>query len=99
MSDCEKKLDALIDALGFDVEEVRDIKPYYHPDDMQSNGEPKVNARCERIVNNSYKLTKRTYSKNPPLHRTVRLYEKGDISAVEMIRDIMWAEGVTDEEI
>ena len=91
MNNTEKKLDALIDALGFDIEETR-----RNIESVAKGGDGQALYTTPLF---DYKLTKRTYSKNPPLHRTVRLYEKGDISAVEMIRDIMWSEGVTDKEI
>ena len=60
MNNIEKKLDALIDALGFDVERVNDVKRIYRCEDLQGNGEPKVNALPNCIIDNStYKLTKR----------------------------------------
>ena len=89
-NNCEKKLDALIDALGFDVEAVvRDAVGDEEADIFLLTKDYCVD----------YKLTKRTYSKKQSLHRIVRSYEKGDITAAKMIRDVMWAEGVTDEEI
>jgi len=89
MNNCEKKLDALIDALGFDVEEVIG--------DVFMGRYSGRDIHDKQVVD--YKLTKRTYSKKQSLHRIVRAYEKGDITAAKMIRDVMWAEGLTDEEI
>lgn len=59
MDNTDKLLRAFIEASGYEVEEIRDIKLYYHPDNIQSNGEPKENAPHERIVNTKYKVTKR----------------------------------------
>ena len=60
MNNYEKKLDALIDALGFDVERLLDIKHIYRREDLQPNGEPKENAMPNCTIDNStYKLTKR----------------------------------------
>ena len=60
MSNIEKKLDALIDALGFDVKRVCDIEYIYKSEDLQDDGEPKEYALADSIIDNStYKLTKR----------------------------------------
>lgn len=56
----EKLVIGLIDKLGFDVEEVKDIKRYYLQGDLQESGEPKTNALPESIITNiDYKLTKK----------------------------------------
>ena len=60
MNSTEKKLDALIDALGFECEKVCDIKRMYKPSDVNDKGEPKENAMPAHIIDNSsYKLTKK----------------------------------------
>ena len=96
MNSTEKKLDALIDALGFDVERFCDIKRAYKCEDLQGNGEPKEYALPESIIDNStYKLTKRKYNEKPTIHKIVRIYEKGEISSGEMIARIneqVWKE-------
>lgn len=56
----EKKLDALIDALGFDVEETDTQQRMYSKDDVDDKGQPKENAIPTHIfINSEYKLTKK----------------------------------------
>lgn len=60
MNNLEKKLDALIDALGFDVEEIETQQKMYSRDDIDDKGQPKENAMPTHIfVNAEYKLTKK----------------------------------------
>ena len=96
MNNIEKKLDALIDALGFDVERVCDIEYIYKSEDLQDDGEPKEYALADSIIDNStYTLTKRKYNEKPTIHKIVRIYEKGEISSSEMIARIneqVWGE-------
>ena len=89
MTNLEKKLDALINALGFDCKRNLDIKHVYRREDLQGNGEAKLYALPESIIDNStYKLTKRKYNEKPTIHKIVRIYEKGEISSGEMIARI-----------
>ena len=79
MNNIEKKLDALIDALGFDVEEVLE----------------QAIPSGQIIIAHDYKLTKRKYNEKPTIHKIVRIYEKGEISSGEMIARIneqVWEE-------
>ena len=70
MNNIEKKLDALINALGFDCKRNLDIKHVYRREDLQDNGEPKVYALPESIIDNStYTVTKRN-----DLQRKYNLY-------------------------
>lgn len=96
MSNCEKKLDALIDALGFDVKEVVSKKFLYNAKDMHPSGNPISGAVPSVTFENAdYKLTKRKYNEKPTIHKIVRIYEKGEISAGEMIARIneqVWEE-------
>ena len=80
MNNIEKKLDALIDALGFDVEEVET------PVKVTSYEASKPAVMIERtLYNNSYKLTKKSFKAKPSLHKVVRAYEKGTMSYDEML--------------
>ena len=60
MSDIEKKLDALIDALGFDVEVNTAYTSIYKKKDVNCSGNPVNGAIPERMYEKTdYKLTKR----------------------------------------
>ncbi len=61
MSDnCEKLLRAFIEAQGYEVEVIEDIKRMYRRDDVIGNGELKENAIPETIIKTTdYKVTKK----------------------------------------
>ena len=60
MGNTEKKLDALIDALGFDVEEIVSCKALYKNKDIDSSGNPDEGAAPSVVFENiDYKITKR----------------------------------------
>ena len=62
MSDTEKKLDALIEALGFDVEVIDNSFDLHHPTEYHDDGQQKLGGgRFDRTIKViDYKLTKRT---------------------------------------
>ena len=60
MNNTERKLDALIDALGFDVEVTDDAKEMYLPHQVDDDGKVKEGATPAFTHNRTvYKLTKR----------------------------------------
>ena len=82
MNNTEKKLDALIDALGFDVEieykkRKTDIINFGLVGDITIGNRPKPEY--------DYKLTKRNFTSKPSLHKVVREYEQGTMSYGEMV--------------
>ena len=79
MSNCEKKLDALIDALGFSVEVVTSVVPV---DGLLVKGHLSVD----------YKLTKKTDNK-AMLYQVIDRYENGEISFDVMISKVKIVEG------
>jgi|GEM_PF-2828825 len=94
MNNIEKKIDALIDALGFDVERVRVGEARC---DCNSINSPALDLKkgCLKCQGTGvshgifdYKLTKRNFSK-PTLHKIVRQYEQGKISYDEMRVSLM----------
>ena len=89
MNNYEKKLDALIDALGFDVEDIigKELVGSYAG----------VEKFRDCVVD--YKLTKRGYNRKGTLHKIIREYEKEEMSASEMIGRIMLLEGISNEDV
>jgi len=60
MNNTDKLLRVFIEASGFDVESIEDIKRYYRHDDVTASGEPKENAMPESIIKTvDYKVTKK----------------------------------------
>lgn len=97
MTNTEKKLDALIDALGFDVEEVRlKIKPEHLPLNgfghhlYDTSGTVNGYYLSTHVVD--YKLTKRNFNSKPSLHKLVRQYEQGTMSYGKMLGRIVLIE-------
>ena len=75
MNNTERKLDALIAALGFDVETStvsRELHSLY-------------DSNVQIITSTDYKLTKRNFNNKPSLHKVVREYEQGTMSYGEML--------------
>ena len=123
MNNLEKKLDALIDALGFDVETTLDYqerkiseseamrinnRPCGVPSDyvVATNRGQMLDIDSEgmytRLLHTpiiDYKLTKKNYINKPTIHKLVRKFERQDITASELIGQIMLMEGVTDEDL
>ena len=94
----EKKLDALIDALGFDVEET--CKTFINGAEYGGTaGIFPVTPMDDVTHAANYKLTKRQYNKKPMLHRIVRMYEKGEMEHDEMVARIIDHGKALDEDI
>jgi hypothetical protein len=95
MNNCEKKLDALIDALGFDVEVNTTYTSIYKKKDVNCSGDPVNGAMPERMYEKTnYKLTKRKENNLPVdynqqkrsfIVRTIAGYEDRDISQREFV--------------
>ena len=111
MNNLEKKLDALIDALGFDVETTFNISygttikaGSVNPYDIAkkefkffpATAGMKEAEYKEVIRTTDYKLTKKKYNEQPSLHKIIRLYEVGKISTSELASKI---KGLLDENI
>jgi hypothetical protein len=96
----EKKLDALIDALGFDVERVRigDARCDCYKSNPLSSDHLIGCQRCQGTgVSHGifdYKLTKRKVNGKSELHRIVREYESGHRSIGDMLNEIAKIEGM-----
>jgi len=99
MNNIEKKLDALIDALGFDVEETDNSIKMYKIEDIDNNGDPYIDANPDVIKVIDYKLTKKKYNHKPTLHEVVRQYENGAITNTEMVASIMLMESLSNEDL
>jgi hypothetical protein len=99
MNNTEKKLDALIDALGFDVEVIETItlsgKPLEKPDMTPGAFLPVEASDLRDIIRViDYKLTKRKVNGKSELHRIVREYESGHRSIGDMLNEIAKIEGM-----
>ena len=95
----ERKLDALIDALGFDIEVVDSSIKAYRLDDIDRDGDPYTDAIPMTISKTDYKLTRKKYNSKPSLHKIIREYENEGMSASEMIGRIMLMEGIAEEDL
>jgi len=104
MNDVEKKLDALIGALGFDIE--RTLK------EDEWNAAKAVMAENPEAYRGGFgmrppfrddyveiKLVKREFKSKPTLHKLVREYERGDKTASELIGHIMLLEDIDDSDL
>ena len=54
MNNTEKLLRAFIEAQGFNIEKAGELKNAYKREDIQSSGEPKVNALPNCVIDNTY---------------------------------------------
>lgn len=97
MNNVEKKLDALIEALGFEVEAVKAHKELYIASDIDEYGKPKANAKPKTVLEcTDYKLTKKLECGEDRLKRRTNLlmslcaeFQSGAITAEEFSNRIM----------
>ena len=87
MNNTEKKLDALIDALGFDVEEVDSSVSMYKLDDLDRDGDPYKDANPITISKLDYKLTKRNHSDEEELYQKFKERILSEVHADEFWGD------------
>lgn len=97
MSNIEKKLDALIDALGYEINATTDHASYQADMILAHSVGAKYNGDIDDYI--EYKVTKRDFKNKPTLHKIIRQYEKEGMSASEMIGRIMLMEGLTNEDL
>ena len=93
MNSTKKKLDALINALGFDVEVVDASFT------MVKLGESDTTPYPDKVHRTDYKLTKRKCTNKPTLHKIIREYENEGMTASKMIGRIMLLEDVSYEDL